>query len=190
MTTTERPLAERVLDVVVYAPIGLALHLRDQHVAYVASGRGRFEQTVQVARLLGKMAVDQGQKEIRKRFDRCERPSASAPAPPPMPPARTTPNAPDRSPGASPQEGIDLAGEVPVEPASDTLITGIVVDATGPSTGAEDLPLADYDSLAASQVVLRLDDLRPDEIETVRAYEASHRARRTILAKITQLQAR
>jgi hypothetical protein len=38
-------------------------------------------------------------------------------------------------------------------------------------------------------VVPRLDALRPRELEAVRAYEAAHRGRRTILNRIAQLQA-
>jgi hypothetical protein len=52
------------------------------------------------------------------------------------------------------------------------------------------LPIDGYDSLAASQVVQRLNTLTAAELETVRAHEESNRARRTILGKIAQLQAR
>ena len=45
------------------------------------------------------------------------------------------------------------------------------------------LAIPDYDSLAASQVVPRLAGLTADELEAVRAYEAAHRARRTILGE-------
>ncbi len=50
------------------------------------------------------------------------------------------------------------------------------------------LAIPDYDSLAASQVVPRLAGLTADELEAVRAYEAAHRARRTILGRVAQLQ--
>jgi hypothetical protein len=36
-------------------------------------------------------------------------------------------------------------------------------------------------------VIPRLDGLEPDELDTVRAYEAAHRGRKTILGKIAQL---
>ena len=52
-----------------------------------------------------------------------------------------------------------------------------------------DLAIPDYDGLAASQVLPRLDGLSPDELEAVRQHEAAHRARRTILGRIAQLQA-
>lgn len=56
------------------------------------------------------------------------------------------------------------------------------------SPAAEDLPLVDYDSLAASQVVPRLAALKPDELEGVRRYELAHRGRKTILGRVAQLQ--
>jgi hypothetical protein len=36
--------------------------------------------------------------------------------------------------------------------------------------------------------VTRLEGLSPDELEAVRAYEAAHRGRKTILNKVAQLQ--
>ena len=50
------------------------------------------------------------------------------------------------------------------------------------------LAIPGYDTLSASQVIPRLDALRPDELEAVRHHEAGHRARRTILSRIAQLQ--
>ena len=50
------------------------------------------------------------------------------------------------------------------------------------------LGIASYDSLAASQVIPRLDALSPAELEAVRSYEVGARNRRTILGRIAQLQ--
>jgi hypothetical protein len=54
---------------------------------------------------------------------------------------------------------------------------------------ATSLAITDYDSLAASQVLPRLDGLTTEELEAVRRYESEHRGRRTILGRIAQLQA-
>jgi hypothetical protein len=51
------------------------------------------------------------------------------------------------------------------------------------------LAIPGYDLLSASQVVQRLAGLSPEELEEVRAHEASHRGRKTILTRIHQLQA-
>jgi hypothetical protein len=53
---------------------------------------------------------------------------------------------------------------------------------------ANALPIAGYDSLAASQVVARLGGLSPDELRAIKSYESTHRARRTILLRIAQLE--
>jgi hypothetical protein len=58
---------------------------------------------------------------------------------------------------------------------------------SGPGAGA--LAIPGYDTLSASQVLPRLDGLEPGELEAVRAYEAAHRSRKTILGRIAQLQA-
>ncbi len=49
------------------------------------------------------------------------------------------------------------------------------------------LAIPGYDSLSASQVVQRLEGLSPVELEEVRAHEATHRQRRTILHRVEQL---
>ncbi len=55
--------------------------------------------------------------------------------------------------------------------------------------GSDELAIPGYDSLSAFQVVQRLAGLAPGELESVRVYEAAGRGRRTILTKISQLQA-
>jgi hypothetical protein len=61
--------------------------------------------------------------------------------------------------------------------------------AAAPSPAVDDLAIPDYDSLSALQVVDRLPGLTAGELEAVRAYEAAHRGRKTILNKAAQLQA-
>lgn len=50
-----------------------------------------------------------------------------------------------------------------------------------------ELPITDYDSLAASQVVPRLATMTAADLELVGAYERSHRNRQTILHRVAQL---
>jgi hypothetical protein len=59
-----------------------------------------------------------------------------------------------------------------------------------PAPAESDLPVPDYDSLAASQVVPRLASLSAEELDAVGSYERAHRNRQTILNKVAQLQAR
>jgi hypothetical protein len=64
-----------------------------------------------------------------------------------------------------------------------------VSTAPPPMSGGDgaNLPLADYDTLAAAQILPRLVGLSAEELEQVRTYELAHRARKTVLGKITQL---
>ena len=56
------------------------------------------------------------------------------------------------------------------------------------ATGADELPIVDYESLAASQVVAKLSSLDREELTAVERFERTHRRRRTVLGKIEQLQ--
>ncbi len=58
-----------------------------------------------------------------------------------------------------------------------------------PTTAEASLAIPDYDALAASQVIPRLDGLSPAELDAVRRYELAHRGRRTILGRVAQIQA-
>ena len=77
-------------------------------------------------------------------------------------------------------EGAD-EDSVEAEPEVDT--------GSAESPAVDDLPIPGYDSLAASQVVPRLTTLSESELAAIGAYEAAHRGRRTILNRVTQLQA-
>ena len=153
---------EQLIDLTVFAPIGLFMSLDEVLPQLVEKGH----QHVKVARYFGRMAVRTGGEEARKRFADAARagrrpsqdqgatvvPLRSVPAPVPDPP---------------------VGDAAPVEPAPPAASLGI----------------PDYDVLSASQVVPRLPGLSTDELDAVRRYEAAHRGRKTILAKIAQLQA-
>jgi hypothetical protein len=49
------------------------------------------------------------------------------------------------------------------------------------------LAIPGFDTLSASQVVPRLDGLGRADLVAVRAYEAAHRRRRTVLGRVDQL---
>lgn len=85
-------------------------------------------------------------------------------------------------PGAAPPPAVATPA-VPVPAGSPDDAQDAAPDAPSPG----ELPIAEYESLAASQVVARLDDLTADELQRVRAFEAAHRGRRTVLGKIDQL---
>lgn len=65
---SRRPLASKVLDLAVYAPVGLAVQLSEDLPNLVATGRTRVRERVQVARWVGEMAVTYGRAELEKRL--------------------------------------------------------------------------------------------------------------------------
>jgi hypothetical protein len=191
--------AERAIDLFVYAPVGVALYLRDTVPTFVNlfASRGRAELgqrrqqaqgQVAQAKALGEFAVNVGGPKVREHVekgiamarkgaeavlggaDEMATPDAADDTPPP---ARHAPSDAASTPNAS-------AASAPAGNTSTTTTT------TAAPTAAT-LGIPDYDELSASQVVQRLDGLQAGELDAVRVYEEAHRARRTILYKIEQL---
>ncbi len=162
MTDRKRPI-DHVLDLFVYAPLGFVMTLEEVVPQLVEKGH----QQVSMARMFGQFAVQTGTKEVRKRVEHLAERGTNGPSPAPRPTV-----VPDAAPEAAPAAQAPAAA-----PAHD--------GAAAPS--AAELAIPDYDSLAASQVVPRLDGLAAEEREAVRRYEAAHRGRKTILSKLAQL---
>ncbi|MGZ8751692.1 MAG: hypothetical protein ACXW1S_01815 [Acidimicrobiia bacterium] len=192
---------ERALEVVVYAPLGVALFARDALPGiagmFVARGRSAIDQRrkhvaqqVTQAKTIGRFAVRFGGPEVKRRVEGGVATALataettigslagardSGPASEPVPAAttknRSTKGAPVTN-GHRPARSTTPAA--PAEPRA-------------PSPPISALPIPDYDELSASQVVGRLEGLVDADLETVWAYESAHRNRRTILGKIAQL---
>src|SRR4051794_9583946 len=159
-----------VLDLFVFAPLGLLAESHTIVPKLAETGRQHVDNRVQLARMVGQFAVQQGRNQAAKvvaglRANGHEPEDGS----PPAPAGADVVVADDEEDGA--------AFVAPVR-------TG--VDDGGISE--EDLAIPSYDSLAASQVVPRLDGLNSIELEAVRRYEEAHRGRRTVLGKIAILQ--
>jgi len=96
-------------------------------------------------------------------------------------------------PGApSAPEAADMSWSAPEPPAASAPApSGLVgrnqVPPAGEVPAVEELAIPDYDELSASQVVERLDGLDHESLDRIRRYETAHRARNTILGKIAQL---
>lgn len=163
----KRPL-DLALDVLVYVPVGLAVSARQWLPQLAARGRERLSGQVTTARVVGQFAVQQGQVQAAKAFDR----------------ART-----------EAQERLgDLGQRSSGEPDPAAVAAAVSEAAPAPARAATSSPagaslaIPGYDSLSASQVLPRLEGLSAPELEAVRAYEAAHRRRKTILGRIEQLQ--
>jgi hypothetical protein len=179
---TEKTHLDQLLDVVVYAPFGLLANARELMPKLAEQGREQLDLQMRLCRMLGQFAVAKGRQEAGKVLHRIQEAAQDSTAP----------------------EATDGRGEAPggARPTDATASPSIVDEeviavrhadddpTTAASVGADELAIPEYDALAASQVVQRLDGLTPDELEAVRRYEQAHRARRTVLGKVAQLQAR
>lgn len=165
--------AEQLLDVLVYAPLGLLMEARDLVPKLAEKGRQRMGGQVTVARMIGEMAVRQGQRRAEKVLQRLrEQQSGSGSA------DRSSPTERPAN-GHVPPSAPPTATSTPTSTASAT--------STTPGTDPGDLAIPGYDTLSASQVLPRLEGLSPAELEAVRVYEEATRARKTVLTKIDQL---
>jgi len=208
----EKAPVEKAVELLVYAPVGMALYVRDM----LPSMMGIF--------------VARGKREVQ-----AHRPGSTPPAPPTPPVPPEVKRRIDESVGmarvmAEGGFGVarDVAGSglgVAREVAESAITQFLAMRANGtepapppppppratvreaePATeadvapspppdatwhtdvpAAEALPIPDYDELSASQVVERLEGLDRESLEAIRRYETDHRSRNTILGKIAQL---
>lgn len=184
--------AERVLDLTVYAPLGLALAVSESFPGLVRKGRSRLGPQISLARTVGQFAVRQGLRQLRGFVGQR----------PPFPfwspfgqgshedPLRATtrPSEPADNGNGQFNRRPDGTATAPPRPAPRTArAPGAARDKSVAATPAAHLAIPSYDTLSASQVVQRLVGLSREEVEAVRAYEGATRGRRTILARAEQL---
>jgi hypothetical protein len=196
-------LPQRALDVLVFAPVGLAATAIDEFPTLVAKGRDRLSVPLRSAHAIGRLTVALGNKQLNKQWQRHATDLAGwarGGAPGPHPPAFGTPagapspSAPATTAAAS-TSGHLAASSAPPRPGARA--PGARSDGAVPSRRASpgegsrrpvvDLAIPGYDTLPASQVVRRLDGLGPRELEAVYRYESQGRGRRTILHRINQI---
>ncbi len=153
---------ERLADLVLYLPLGLALRAREELPKLAAQGRQRVADRAPLAHMVGQMAVAQGRRKVGGMIDRRSEPPAPA----------------ERGVAVPVRDLTDDAAPAPPAPA-----------AAEAAPAAADLPIPGYDSLSASQVVQLLPGLSSDELDAVRAYELAGPNRKTVLLRVAQLRA-
>ncbi len=197
---------ERLVEVTVFAPLGLAMTLRDMAPTFVNMfvSRGRAEvdrrqqsgeQRVKTLKSTGEVALAFGVPMIRDKVAGALGRSAGAASTEAAEAAAVADDTGEVAP--RPKGATEPRPETPPSTPSPKPAIALVPDAngtgdrtgdtgdTGPAVG--DLPIPGYDELSASHVVERLVGLSERELATVRDYEGAHRNRRTILCKIDQL---
>jgi hypothetical protein len=178
---------DQALDVLVFAPLGLLFSARETVPQLAEKGR----QFVAAARVMGEFALgqsrEQAEKAVRQASDQAgqtlsvvggltagRRPRPATSERPTTPERHAPPPPPPPAP-----EGVPARAEAAAETSG---------NGRAPAASADNLAIPGYDTLSASQVVQRLGGLAADELEAVRAYEEASRKRKTILARVEQLQ--
>ncbi len=153
----QEPSAEQqLLDLLVYAPVGIALEAVDNLPKYVERGRSQ----ITIGRFIARTVAKKGSSTLEGVADRLVN---------------------DASQVIVNIFGIDLTAN---EADEDEPIVKPTVQTEAGDAG---LPIAEYDSQAAAQIVKLLAQLTPDERDEIEAYETAGRGRVTILRKIAQL---
>ncbi len=169
------PLNERILDLLIYIPAGIAVSVADEIPKLAIRGRERLGVQMSSARAVGMFAVNVGRKELVRRS------------------RGLIGHAGDHSPGGDRSSPRSASAEAPGSEAQTPPAGPPSSERTWSSRGNGHVPavstlsIPGFDTLSASQVVQRLDGLNRVELVSVRAYEASTRGRRTILNRVDQL---
>lgn len=174
MTKRQDP-AEQLLDLLVYAPLGLLVEARELVPKLADKGRQRMGGQVTAARMIGELAVRQGQRRAEKVVQRFREQQGWT-----------------SGGAASPSAREDAANGHPEPPSAATTPSSAAspsptAEARPSAPSASSLAIPGYDTLSASQVVPRLEGLSAEELATIGAYEEATRARKTILTRIHQL---
>ncbi len=192
MTEQRSPL-DTALDVFVFIPLGIAATAAEELPKLAAKGRAEVSGRLTVARMVGQFAVAQGRKEIERRLGQVGRPPASPNGATGRRPAESS----DPASGLRRIDPYGVAGDRWPRDPDDPVVAHPLGTVRPPSAdvtsesgglGAAGLAIPGYDSLSASQVVQRLAGLSRDELAAVGEYESAHRARRTVLTRVSQLQ--
>lgn len=207
MSNDEKTPIERAAELFVFAPLGMAMFVRDtlptffkmfvaRGQAELAQHRRRLGDQASQYRTVGRVAVELGAPAVRRRAEqlgavrrRAEETFAASTIPPG--PGRAAAGAngsgtPVPRPSAGgPRAAAAVRGSVPARSPRDRTAARVGDGRAEVSS----LPIPDYDELSASQVVERLEGLSREELMAVARYERTHRGRNTILGKVDQLTA-
>lgn len=210
-TGDEKSQADQLVDLLVYAPVGLIYEYGEVLPQLVKRGKSQ----VQLAKVMGQMAAKQGQKSVDGALLEAAgtlakgitefgtllglAPDASTPPPPTAADAASRPNdvidvdvaAEPVVPAASTRKPKAKKAEPKkAEPKKSTAKKSAAKKSDAKKSGSKKsgrLPIARYDELTAREIVPLLDDLSAEQRKRVKKHELAHRKRKTILAKLDRL---
>jgi hypothetical protein len=173
MEAEDKSLVDQAIDLLFYAPVGIAITATEELPELIAKGRSRVATELGNARALGALALAHGQRRAGTLVEQAVRAVVLGGGEGPASNGAAPGTAPDTPEGTSAPEHRPSAQGGGPRPLT--------------SEGAAALAIPGYDSLSALHVVQRLDGLSADELAAVGCYEESHRGRQTILNRISQL---
>lgn len=183
---------DEAMKLLVYAPIGAAMYLKDMAPTFLnmftVRGKAQVDQTrnmannmFTMAKSLGQARVNQTQQDVRKRSE-AVRGAAEG--------SLKVVQGIGRSAGSAAQtagDRIRQASPVGTTSGNGAASEARATKATTATAPQPDLAIPDYDSLSATQVAQRLGGLGTADLRKVRSYEVSNRGRKTIVGKIDAL---
>ncbi len=178
MADEERNPVDDLIDLFVYAPVGLLYEYDEVLPRLVRRGKSQ----VQLARVIGRMAMRGGgsapanlvvetvAKMLAERITEIGASIGLAP-----------PTDDDAKAGSRPSTPVGSDDDEELEAVDAELVDD--VDEERP------LPIASYDTLTAREIISLLDELDADQLARIRAHEEANRARKTVLGKLDRLEA-
>ena len=157
----DRSPVDQLVDLFVYAPVGLLLEYQDVLPKLIKRGKSQ----VQIAKLMGNMAAKQGKRSVNSKLGDAVGVASSAVAQGITEVGEKVGLAPDGASKPKDSPSADIVEPERVAP----------------------LPIAGYDDLKAKEIIALVGDLTPTQRERLRVHEAAGRARKTVLAKIDAL---
>lgn len=189
MSNQGRPSRDELVDLFVYAPIGLALRVKASLPQLVQEGRASASGPLYFARLIGeaaaKKAAETGkaatEQTLRRHFGGGEQAGASS--------GRAYESTSSNRSSSTDVDTSETAAPTPKsrpqreEPRTEP----------GPKSrrrSGDDFPIPGYESLSATQVLAHLSRLSHEELRAVELFEQANRSRKTVLVRIAELLAR
>ena len=173
----ERSPLDEALDLFVFAPVGLAITAVEELPKMIERGRDVLGDSVNAARVIGRVAVNQGKVEFSRIASQWNDLGS-------VMRSGAMQGRPTRSRRTA-EEPAPLHDATPA-PKAVSAPAPRSAKRSGPAPASIGIP--GYESLSASQVVSRLDGLTPEQRSAVKEYETATRGRRTILGRIAQIE--
>jgi hypothetical protein len=155
---------EALLDLLLYAPLGLVTQLDELLPGLIERGRSQ----AAMARMVGEFAVRAGSQKVQGRADETQRTLENA--------ARTI-------------LGV-LSGLVDRSGASTATSQESSSSSSSPTSSeaaGDGLPIENYDTLKATEIIPLLDALDAGQRASIESHERAGRSRKTILHRLAQL---